>query len=446
MDLCEAFSDEEAADDRLANPATGAEDAQVDLLAAFSDEDDGHQATSPAGVALVPVESRAASNSGSSYKGYSLKGKVGQGRHGSQLEKNLVCAHMRAEKRARRSKENEDEVVRALQDSCLSKNGSTFNIAAKTKSSGGIQVVLHKTAGRGNRFVRKIHFSKFLRASFGANSSGSNVALALLLQVDGSTIPRLQKTCAGTFMVSQAKMLARLYAYCQNRPPVTVHHHIKFDETCVSTTLSPGGQANSVKSQWSTLVVRSRLRVAWSSGAVWEMRLVTPVVPLLSSSAEQVYYALRSHPSYHMLNNLIRMVGMTATVRCALFEVDGAYANVRLQHHLLSLPCYNPTAPGGAFLECPRCQSHASHLISVSMLQLIGGNLLSRLYGLAVFARNLGYLLRLQLAVKSWLRVLLLRVRETVVWKCLVFGYWFRILSVAYSLRVCIFSTKSRSR
>ena len=36
------------------------------------------------------------------------------------------------------------------------------------------------------------------------------------------------------------------------------------------------------------------------------------------------------------------------------------------------------------------------------LLQLIGGNLLSRLYGLTVFTRNLGYLLRLQLAVKSW--------------------------------------------
>ncbi|CAE7769561.1 unnamed protein product [Symbiodinium sp. CCMP2456] len=350
MDLCEAFSDDEApVGAELALPATGTEDGQVDLLAAFSDEDDRVQAVDDA--ALVPLEPRADDKSEPSFKGYSLKGKVGRGRHGDQIERNLVCAHMRAEKRARKNRENEIEIIQALQDSCISKNGSTFNIAAKTSSSGGIQIILHKTSGRGNRFVRKIHFSKFIRASFGPNSSGSNVALALLLQVDGSTIPRLQKTCAGTFMVSQAKMLAKLYAYCQRCPPLTVHHHIKFDETCVSTTLSPGGQAASVKSQWSTLVVRSRLRVTWSSGAVWEMRLVTPVVPLLSSSAEQVYYALRNHPSYHMLNNLIRMVGTTATVRCTLFEVDGAYANV--------------------------------------------------LYGLAVFARNLGYLLRLQLAVKD---------------------------------------------
>ena len=409
MDLCEAFSDDECpVGAELAIPAFGTEDGQVDLLAAFSSEDEGPQATEDA--ALVPLELGAGDRSESSFKGYSLRGKVGRGRHGGQIERNLVCAHMRAEKRARKNRENEVEIVKALQDSCISKDGATFNIAAKTSSSGGIQIVLHKTSGRGNRFVRKIHFSKFIRASFGPNSSGSNVALALLLQVDGSTIPRLQKTCAGTFMISQAKMLAKLYAYCQRCPPLTVHHHIKFDETCVSTTLSPGGEATSVKSQWSTLVVRSRLRVTWSSGAVWEMRLVTPVVPLLSSSAEQVYYALRNHPSYHMLNNLIRLVGTTATVRCTLFEVDGAYANVRLQHHLLSLPCYNPTTPGGAFFECPRCQSHASHLTSVSLLQLIAGNLLSRLYGLAVFARNLGYLLRLQLAVKSWLRVLLLRI------------------------------------
>ena len=332
-----------------------------------------------------------------------MKGKVGRGRHGDAIERQIVCAHMRAEKRARYLHENASQLVGALQQCSFSRNGALFNVVAKHSRKGGIQVVLHKAAGKGNRFLRKIHFTKFIRASYGMNTS--NVALAALLGIDSSTVPRLQKTCAGVFMVSQARLLARLCSYCQQHPPAVVHHQLKWDETTVATTLNPAGRTHAVKSAWSVLVVRSRLLVTWSSGASWQMRIVMPTIPLMSSSADQVYYGLRYHPSFYSLNEMLRMIGSTASFRCCLHEVDGAYANVRLHHHLLSSPLYDASKPGGSFLETARCQSHATHLISVSMLTLIGGNLLSRLYGLAVFLRNLGYLLRLQLALKHWLEV-----------------------------------------
>ena len=109
------------------------------------------------------------------------------------------------------------------------------------------------------------------------------------------------------------------------------------------------------------------------------------------------------HPSYYAVNHMLDLIDATAEIRCTVQEMDGAYANLRLHHHMLSLKEYNPEEPGGAYLATARCQSHATHLISVSMLALIGGNLLARLYGLCVFLRNLGYLLRLQLALKQWL-------------------------------------------
>ena len=149
--------------------------------------------------------------------------------------------------------------------------------------------------------------------------------------------------------------------------------------------------------------MRSRVLVTWPSGATLQIRIVRPPVPLMSSSADQVYYALRRHPSFHMLNGLIGMLAQTAEASCCLHKVDGAYANIRLHNHLLALPCFNPQTDAGSFLQTARCQSHATHLISVSILALLGGSLLSRLYALAVFLRNLGYLLRLQLALKSWL-------------------------------------------
>ena len=133
------------------------------------------------------------------------------------------------------------------------------------------------------------------------------------------------------------------------------------------------------------------------------MRIVMPPIPLLASSADQVYYGLKYHPSYFALSRMMTAIGDTAEVRGALHEVDGAYANIRLHHHFLSQPAYDPTRPSGWFLESARCQSHATHLISVSMLALLGGSLLSRFYALAVFLKNLGYLLRLQLALKQWL-------------------------------------------
>ena len=232
----------------------------------------------------------------------------------------------------------------------------------------------------------------------------SNVALAALLGVDASTIPRLQKTCAGVFMACQGKMLARLCAYCQRCPPIAFHHHVKWDETTVATTLKPGGTSQNVKSAWSVLVVRSRILITWATGATFQMRLVMPTIPLMSSSADQIYYGLQFHPSFHMINELLGLIRKSAELSATLHEVDGAYANLRLHHHFLSTDTFNPTRPGGSFLESARCQSHATHLISVAMLALVGGNLLNRFYGLAVFTRNLGYLLRLQLALKQWIQ------------------------------------------
>ena len=353
--------------------------------------------------AIVPhaAGATATSSSKSQKLGYSLVGKVGKGRHGGPLEQQLVCAHMRAEKRAKRQREETDFVLEALNGCEFSKGGDKFNIAARQGRKGGIQIIMHKKSGKGNRFVRRIHFSKFLRAAYGMNLC--NIALAAALDVDSTTIPRLQKTVSGVFMMSQARLLARLYKYCTTTPPATVHTHLKWDETTVATTLRPGGTSESVKSAWSVLVVRCRLMVSWTSGTSFSMRVVMPVVPLMASSADQVYYALKHHPSYYAISEMVRMISGTASKRCALHEVDGAYSNLRLHHHYLGQPSFDPSLADGSFLESARCQSHATHLISVSMLSLLGASLLSKLYGLAVFLRNLGYLLRLQLAVRNWI-------------------------------------------
>eukprot|EP00439_Symbiodinium_sp_Y106_P066528 s1696_g10.t2 len=412
MDFSEGFSDGEP-------EVCAHEGHEMDLTAAFSDDD---PSTTPAGpgisdheaeasILALPVAPeaqaavirRSASGSGVSLdrKGYCLRGKVGSGRHGGSIERNMVCAHMRAEKRAKKEHTSREELVNALQDATFIKDGQSFTVSAKPGQTGGLKIVMQKQAGRGNRFVRKIAFAKFVRAAFGMNTS--NVALSALLNVDASTIPRLQKTCAGVFMASQTRLLARILFYCQRNKPLSVHRQFKWDESTISTTLNPGGVSQPVQSAWSMLVARARLLITWSSGATLLMRVVLPTIPLISSTAQQIYYGIRHHPSYYAVNHMLDLIDATAEIRCTVQEMDGAYANLRLHHHMLSLKEYNPEEPGGAYLATARCQSHATHLISVSMLALIGGNLLARLYGLCVFLRNLGYLLRLQLALKQWL-------------------------------------------
>ena len=81
----------------------------------------------------------------------------------------------------------------------------------------------------------------------------------------------------------------------------------------------------------------------------------------------------------------LRMISGTGSGRCALHEVDDAYSNLRLHHHYLAQPSLDASLADGCFLESARCQSHATHLIAVSMLGLPVGNLLSKLYGLAFF-------------------------------------------------------------
>ena len=390
MDFSEGFSDGEA-ELRSGSPCgvQGQLD-ELDLLASFSDEDPANEGPSllqaaAASALAIPDSSQTATDvavvkaapaKSKDYAGYSLKGKVGKGRHGSSVEQNIVCAHMRAEKRARRDHDCSLQLVSALQGCAFTKDGESFQVAATQGRSGGVKIVLEKRANNGNRFVRSIQFAKFIRASFGMNTS--NVALSALLNIDSSTVPRLQKTVAGVFMASQTRQLARILAYCQQHNPVSMHRQLKWDETTVATTLS------GVRSAWSVLVVRSRLLITWSSGATWMMRIVMPTIPLISCAADQMFYGLRRRPSFYAINEMVRLIGLTAQVCCSLREVDGAYANLRLRHHLLSLREYDGTQEAGSFLDTARCQSHATHLISVSLLALTRGNLINRLYALCV--------------------------------------------------------------
>ena len=129
-----------------------------------------------------------------------------------------------------------------------------------------------------------------------------------------------------------------------------------------------------------------------------------PPIPLISSAAEHMYYGLSFHPSFAGTHRILESIMKTSEIPPLEFhEVDGAQSNVRLNSYLLSLPQFKGSH-GGMFFEHSRCQNHSTHLVTVCMLALAGCNLLSKLYQLAAFLGNLGYVLRLQLAVADWLQ------------------------------------------
>lgn len=116
-----------------------------------------------------------------------------------------------------------------------------------------------------------------------------------------------------------------------------------------------------------------------------------------------MFYALEYHPSYRAIHTLTNLIMHTSSLPAFQFhEVDGAYANERLNAYYLSSPGFDACS-GGFFMDHSRCQNHATHLITVAVLNLVGCNALSKLYQLTVFLSNLGYVLRLQTALKEWL-------------------------------------------
>ena len=151
-----------------------------------------------------------------------IRGKCGKGRHGSDKDRAMLTYHMRSVKQARKNHKALSAVVSRLNGSTFKKDGRSFRIVAKSKSKNarGIILSISPERRRGNRFVRKIHFSKFIQASFSASTS--NMAVAAKLDLHASTVPRLQKTCASLAQSTQTKLLLLMLQFCQRKRPIGV--------------------------------------------------------------------------------------------------------------------------------------------------------------------------------------------------------------------------------
>lgn len=132
-----------------------------------------------------------------------------------------------------------------------------------------------------------------------------------------------------------------------------------------------------------------------------------PPVALLTTGAPHMHYAHCYHPLYHGVNALLHMIASSAEDAVQICEMDGAFSNSRLLafwQDEREKAWFTGSTPSNLCSLFPiRCQSHATHLVQMSLLTLCEVPLMSRLYSLGCFLRNLGYWLRLRVAVREWL-------------------------------------------
>lgn len=108
-------------------------------------------------------------------------------------------------------------------------------------------------------------------------------------------------------------------------------------------------------------------------------------------------------------NQLLDLLAQQCGRTVYLWESDGAYSNERLVAHLFQKA---KTDKVKSLHIHSKCQNHQTQLLNVSLLACVGNDLLSRLYGLTVFLRNLGYWLRVRQAFADWVSESLLFKQE----------------------------------
>ena len=328
----------------------------------------------------------------------SLVGKVGSGRHGSPAEQSLLMYHMRHVKSLKKHHHFRTDMAELLQDCTLSKSGHRLMIQTKATST-GLLVQIARKAQNGNRYKRAIPWGTFLQTAYGQLVRSRHIALSL--QVSQSMVTMMSSMVSSVFLSQQLLLLARLATLAESTRPFLCVQHLKWDETQLECSVNPDRASRRVRSAWQVMVSRLRILLSWLDGSNIVIRLVMPPVVLLGSAAHDIFYALRFHPSYKALNQMLAVLASRCDHRAQILESDGAYANERLVAHLIQKNKNEPEHLQHHLMHV-KCHNHQSQLVNVAVLAGVGHEILNKLYGMTVFIRNLGYFLRLRQAVESW--------------------------------------------
>ena len=196
----------------------------------------------------------------------SMKGKVGQGRHGGVFEKGMLTLHMRHAKMLKHNHDFRSRVGDLLQDSCFTKQGKLITVTAKTTST-GIVLSLESRSTKGNRYQRAIPWATFLHSAYSQLRRSSHIAIAT-----GSShrSVKFMTTLVGqVFMNQQSVVLAKLISLAASEQLVVFIRQIKWDETqllCSVNADKSNTAGSRVQSTWQVMAVRQR--ISWCSPMV----------------------------------------------------------------------------------------------------------------------------------------------------------------------------------
>lgn len=323
-------------------------------------------------------------------------GKVGSGRHGDDRDQAMLALHMRNCKSLINQAKFRQSMANLLDNSSFQKNGAIVSVRTEATTT-GIIFKLKPNSRRGNRFSKLIPWAQFLKAAYGKLKRDTHISLAM--DVSRSTAQCMATMVGSVFLAQQCLILGKLIMVARLSRPAFVIRQLKWDETSIWTSANPDNNPEGrTASMWSVMVARQRVVIGWANGNSAFLRLVMPPALLLGGAAQHVYYTLKYHPLCQNVQNLMDMLVSQSFCGVELYESDGAYANERLVAHLLQK---NKGVQNNHIVHT-KCQNHQSQLINVALLSAVGCNILSRLYGFAVFIRNLGNWLRLKQAVHTW--------------------------------------------
>ena len=311
-------------------------------------------------------------------------------------------------KLARRVETFSQSVSDLLTDSHFIHDSKIMQLRVKRSTKAlGLVLQLTSRGRRGNRFKRKVPWAHYLEASYG--KIVRNSSMAEHLEVGKSTVKHMQVMVSAAYMNAQALFLAKLISWCSRDPPLLCIRHAKWDETQLLCSMNADKSMHRVRSTWQVLVCRLRLVLSWKDGRNMIIRLVLPPVSLLSTGAECQYYTLNYHPAYRCVNGLLKLLRKHADENMDVCETDGASSNTRLLAHMLQqskTSVFAPEKSGPSLLFAhARCMNHAVQLNNAALLALVNPGMLNRVYGMAVFLRNLGYWMRVRQSCRHWIEV-----------------------------------------
>lgn len=107
--------------------------------------------------------------------------------------------------------------------------------------------------------------------------------------------------------------------------------------------------------------------------------LVFPLVPVPTSSADNLHGALYTHPNVEQVLNAFTEIQANSELAAQLDMVDGALGNDQLHFFVSTVQL-----PERVMCEHPLCGNHNDHHIAVSFFLLFGLNLMCKTYATAI--------------------------------------------------------------